>query len=179
MSNSSDEDEHSLELHMPYIMAAMKGKPFTLVPILVGATSKSAEAEYGSLLAPYLADPGNFFVISSDFCHWGSRFNYTFYQNEHGAIHTSIEWLDKKGMDIIETGDPRDFSAYLEHYGNTICGRHPIAVLLHALEQSNIPHRIHFTKYDQSNRCTSQRDSSVSYASAIVVLERGGVDGST
>lgn len=33
----------------------------------------------GALLAPYLDDPSNLFVISSDFCHWGSRFSYTFY----------------------------------------------------------------------------------------------------
>jgi AmmeMemoRadiSam system protein B len=29
--------EHSLELHMPFLMAAMQGTPFTLVPIVVGA----------------------------------------------------------------------------------------------------------------------------------------------
>ena len=37
------------------------------------------EAEYGQLLGKYLDDPGNLFVVSSDFCHWGSRFGYTFY----------------------------------------------------------------------------------------------------
>lgn len=26
-----------------------------------------------SILAPYLQDAANFFVISSDFCHWGER----------------------------------------------------------------------------------------------------------
>lgn len=29
--------EHSMELHMPYIMHVMRGQPFTLVPIMVGA----------------------------------------------------------------------------------------------------------------------------------------------
>ena len=38
-----------------------------------------SEARYGELLARYLDDPGNLFVISSDFCHWGSRFTYQFY----------------------------------------------------------------------------------------------------
>jgi hypothetical protein len=33
-------------------------------------------------------------------------------------------------MDIIETGDPASFTAYLQQYENTICGRHPIGVLL-------------------------------------------------
>lgn len=40
----------------------------------------TSETRYGSLLAPFLADPCNLFIISSDFCHWGSRFSYTFTQ---------------------------------------------------------------------------------------------------
>lgn len=47
MSLDVDEDEHSLELHTPYIMAAMAGHPFTLVPIMVGALSRGDEATYG------------------------------------------------------------------------------------------------------------------------------------
>lgn len=37
-----------------------------------------SEAKYGEILAPYLDDPSNLFVISSDFCHWGRRFSYTY-----------------------------------------------------------------------------------------------------
>lgn len=35
-----------------------------------------------------------------------------------------------QGMDIIETLNPAMFTEYLKKYGNTICGRHPIGVLL-------------------------------------------------
>ncbi|KAF6104758.1 mediator of cell motility 1 [Phyllostomus discolor] len=34
------------------------------------------------------------------------------------------------GMSIIEQLDPVSFSNYLKKYHNTICGRHPIGVLL-------------------------------------------------
>lgn len=44
----------------------------------------------------------NLFVISSDFCHWGKRFRFTYYDKCHGEIHQSIEALDKQGMSIIE-----------------------------------------------------------------------------
>jgi len=33
-------------------------------------------------------------------------------------------------MSIIETLDTAGFTEYLKKYGNTICGRHPIGVLL-------------------------------------------------
>lgn len=62
-----------------------------------------SEARYGEVLGPYLDDPSNLFVISSDFCHWGSRFTYTWYEPSHGAIWESITWLDKQGMEAIET----------------------------------------------------------------------------
>jgi AmmeMemoRadiSam system protein B len=84
MSVSQDEDEHSLEMHLPYIYAIFSNdtppnptfdqRKYAaippLVPIMVGATNAPKEKEYGRLLAPYVANPENLFIISSDFCHW-------------------------------------------------------------------------------------------------------------
>ena len=44
---------------------------FTIIPILVGSLSNQKEKQYGEFFSKYLNDPDNFFVISSDFCHWG------------------------------------------------------------------------------------------------------------
>lgn len=73
MSMQTDEDEHSIEMHLPYTAKAMESHKdeFSIVPVLVGALSESKEQEYGRLLSKYLADPSNLFIISSDFCHWG------------------------------------------------------------------------------------------------------------
>lgn len=74
MSLQTDEDEHSLEMHLPYIAKIMapRNGDYTLVPVLVGTISRTKEKEYGELFRPYLEDPSNLFVISSDFCHWGT-----------------------------------------------------------------------------------------------------------
>ncbi len=42
MDAAADEAEHSLELHLPYIVHVMRGHPFSLVPIVVGAVSGEA-----------------------------------------------------------------------------------------------------------------------------------------
>ncbi|BBG95547.1 hypothetical protein Prudu_004122 [Prunus dulcis] len=126
-----DEAEHSMEMHLPYLAKVFEGHQVKVVPILVGALKAESEAMYGQLLGKYVDDPQNFFSVSSDFCHWGSRFNYTHYDKKHGAIHKSIEALDRIGMDIIETGNPDAFKEYLLEFDNTICGRHPISVFLH------------------------------------------------
>ena len=46
-------------------------------------TLPCSEQQYAQVLAPYLQDPGNLFVISSDFCHWGARFGFTFHDEAH------------------------------------------------------------------------------------------------
>lgn len=166
-----DEAEHSMEMHLPYLAKVFEGHQVKVVPILVGAVSAENEAMYGQLLAKYVDDPNNFFSISSDFCHWGSRFNYMHHDKKHGPIYKSIEALDKMGMDIIETGDPDSFKQYLLEYENTICGRHPISVFLHMLRNSSTKIKIKFLRYEQSSQCKSTRDSSVSYASAAAKID--------
>ena len=44
MSRDVDEAEHSMELHMPYIVHLMRDQPFTLVPIMVCALSFNRQA---------------------------------------------------------------------------------------------------------------------------------------
>lgn len=36
-------------------------------------------------------------------------------------------------MDLVESLNPAAFTEYLKSYGNTICGRHPIGVLLQVI----------------------------------------------
>ncbi len=104
---------------------------------MVGNLSPKAEIEYGQKLAPYLADDENLFVISSDFCHWGSNFDYYYYKtgsnNEKIDVWQSVENLDKRGMNLIESHDFKGFTNYLGETDNTICGRHPIGVFMNAL----------------------------------------------
>ncbi|CAI0415211.1 unnamed protein product [Linum tenue] len=166
-----DEAEHSMEMHLPYLAKVFKGHQVKVVPILVGALNAESEAKYGKLLEKYIDDPKNFFSVSSDFCHWGTRFNYTHYDNKHGAIYKSIEALDKMGMDIIETGDPDSFKKYLLEFENTICGRHPIGVFLHMTKNCSTKIKIQFLRYEQSSQCKTMRESSVSYASAAAKVD--------
>ncbi|KAL5412529.1 hypothetical protein PMIN04_009830 [Paraphaeosphaeria minitans] len=197
MSRQQDEDEHSLEMHLPYIykMLSLHNSAFKsnsssvpLVPILVGATNSATERDLGSKLAPYLADPTNLFIISSDFCHWGSRFRYTYYQLPDGSareirsssevkkyypIHESIKAVDFESIDAVESGEHRQFLEQLEETGNTVCGRHPIGVFMAAVEQaSGLPGdgKFKFLRYERSSEVVSVKDSSVSYASAFAVL---------
>mmetsp|Transcript_3541 Transcript_3541/g.3310 ORF Transcript_3541/g.3310 Transcript_3541/m.3310 type:complete len:160 (-) Transcript_3541:24-503(-) len=154
-------------MHMPYIRKVFENKDIRLVPIMVGNLKNKAEEDYGKLLAPYLRDPGTLFVVSSDFCHWGSRFGFTPYDRSKGEIYQSIEAMDREGMRLIEEQNPEGFQQYLKDTDNTICGRHPITVSLFAMRHSGLNFQTRFVRYAQSENVTNPRGSSVSYAAGI------------
>ncbi|KAL9124294.1 MAG: hypothetical protein Q9217_006362 [Psora testacea] len=191
MSVSTDSAEHSLEMHLPYIFYLLS-KRFNpanfppLVPILVGSTNPHTERTYGSLLAPYLADPSNIFIVSSDFCHWGSRFSYTYYLPSLASlpkdgrslgkreapsdppIYESIARIDKMAMSAIESGSYGAFLSNLRDTGNTVCGRHPIGVVMAAIEilkqegkLTDEKGRFRFVRYERSSEVHEARDSSI------------------
>ncbi|SMR50571.1 unnamed protein product [Zymoseptoria tritici ST99CH_3D1] len=198
MSHSVDEQEHSLEMHLPYIYK-MLSRTFgedsahfpPLVPLMIGNTSPSTEKALGRLLAPYLADPSNAFVISSDFAHWGLRFRYTYYRPSTGtavdltsssrspkepAIHDSIKTVDFESMGACESGSHDEWLGQLEDTGNTVCGRHPIGVMMAAVEEvrkgaaSQGTGAFKFVRYERSSEVKRVSDSSVSYASAFACV---------
>ncbi len=194
-----DENEHSLELHLPYLHRTghrVCGRPLPLVPILVGHTTPAVERAFGGLLAPYLADPANVFVISSDFAHWGLRFQYTYYIPDladvdrgitlraadrhtptHPTLAASIAAVDRTTLDAIEAGHHAEYLRHLRATGNTVCGRHPIGVVLAAREALARDRQIdgdestfRFIQYARSSECRTVLDSSVSYASGFATL---------
>lgn len=168
MSSDIDESEHSIEMHLPFI--AHLSSSCRIVPIMVGAVPIQDRARYGSVLSPYLDDPETLFVISSDFMHFGHRFGYTRYDPAHGSVHASIAAIDRLAMDAIESLCVNAFDRYLMEYRNTICGRVPISILLHAIQASMTRFRLEFIHYAQSSQCQSVTDSSVSYAAGILEL---------
>jgi predicted class III extradiol MEMO1 family dioxygenase len=47
---------------------------------MVGNTDYKTEEKYAKVLAKYFDQDNTVFVISSDFCHWGKRFQFTYYK---------------------------------------------------------------------------------------------------
>lgn len=71
------------------------------------------------------------------------------------------------------SGAHHDFAEYLKRTKNTICGRHPIGMLLGALaklEKGEHSPQLKWVRYEQSSACQDVNDSSVSYASAYITF---------
>lgn len=66
-------------MHLPFIVKSL-GRTIKIVPILCGPVNEEMAEGYGKVFVPYFDDPRTLFIISSDFCHWGKRFKYTYHR---------------------------------------------------------------------------------------------------
>ena len=186
-SVQNDEDEHSVEMQLPFLAHCFKhrsDKP-TIVPMVVGNVKHADTRRYAELLRPYYDDPGNFFVVSSDFCHWGVRFGFEYLPkcqecgvdgrrkySQRAQVNRLIESLDKDSMDLLEQKNFEGWERYLEQTQNTICGRHPISILM-AMVHRDANVNIKFVHYSQSGDLPNRPgrcDTCVAYAAGVVSL---------
>ncbi|EPY34399.1 protein MEMO1 [Strigomonas culicis] len=180
-AKATDEREHSIEMQIPFVSHVLyfppagqspKAAAVKIVPMVVGWSDAAMEERISVALQPYLEDEASVFIYSSDFCHWGSRFAYTYHYEPKTfpVIGDAIIAMDRKAIDLLENLDKKAWYAYFKATENTICGRHPISVGLQywSREDNRSDTQVTFLHYSQSNRCESVRDSSVSYASAII-----------
>ncbi|KAF8819203.1 Memo family protein [Cardiosporidium cionae] len=171
----ADEDEHSLEMQLPFLHHIMNGHPYKLVPIVVGDLSLTLMEEYGKLLLPFFEDERTLFVISSDFCHWGTRYRYNYIHPRcrNVPIFKSIETLDLEAIRLIEAHDLKGFLHYLQRHKNTICGRNPICILLQILGFDSINgYTTELLHYSQSQEIIHPTESSVSYAALCTTYSK-------
>lgn len=141
------------------------------------------------------------YLDHTDLKHRGTRFQYTYYYPKPPPsstpairlsrtgpapsslsthpIYKSISALDHEAMELLTLPPSKacqahhEFADYLARTKNTICGRHPIGVLLGALsvlEKDGRSAKLKWVRYEQSSECTNVKDSSVSYASAYVTF---------
>ena len=135
------------------------------------ALTTKRKNKFGKILADYIKEDENLFVISSDFCHWGVNFDYMPHDKKISKdISEYIKHLDHQGIGHIENQDPDGFVGYLSDTENTIWGRHPITVFLEALKNSGLSTVTKFVKYAQSSKVQHKYDSSVSYAASYTIV---------
>ena len=72
--------------------------------MMVGHIPPNNFSNYAKSLINNFTNERTLFVISSDFCHWGKRFQYTHKYDEFddSEIYKSIFQLDNEGIEHIE-----------------------------------------------------------------------------
>jgi len=162
--------EHSIEIQLPLLQRAWH-PGWTLVPILVGQMSEQDYRDAAELLRPLL-DPDTVVLVSSDFTHYGTRFNYQPFAPT-GSVAERLRALDMGAYEYITKRDPQGFDRYHDQTGITICGFGPIMVLLHLLPPNTTATLL---DYATSGALTGSYENSVSYLAAAFGAPRPKVE---
>jgi len=154
------EGEHSVQIELPLLQRYFggKGADFKFVPIVAGRCSAETVARVGRILRSLL-DEDTLVIASSDFVHYGSRFNYVPFKKN---VPEEIKKIDMGSYEYIAKLDAKGFLDYKERTGATICGYVPVAILLSVIEKDSEARLI---KYATSGELTGDYSNSVSYLS--------------
>jgi AmmeMemoRadiSam system protein B len=161
------EPEHALESELPFLQRVL-GSATSITPILLGGRATFDDAQRVAAAIERLVAASTLVVVSSDFTHFGARFEYTPFSDD---VPARLRALDLGAVEAIASGDAAAFARYVDETGATICGRRAIEVLL-LLSSAAAGARL--LEYDTSGRITGTWDHSVSYA-AIAVDAAGAV----
>jgi MEMO1 family protein len=158
--------EHSLEIQLPWIQRVL---PDTrVIPLLLGSFRPRDDETFGEMLSR-LVGPRTALVVSSDFTHYGWRFDYQpFPASGPEEVRSALRQLDMGAIEPILRGDAAAFLDYIARTGDTVCGRVPIAALLH-FAGARVRGRL--LEYRTSLDVTGDYEHSVSYA-AIAFPQR-------
>ena len=157
--------EHAVEIQLPLLQGL--APECALVPLLVGSLEPGDAAALAAALRSLL-EPGTLLVASSDLTHYGRRFDYLpVPPTDASAVAAAVRRLDEGALERIVARDADGFAAYVERTGATICGRHPIEVLLRALPAGARGERLAYTT---SLEVSGDYEHTVSYAAVAFAL---------
>jgi AmmeMemoRadiSam system protein B/AmmeMemoRadiSam system protein A len=163
------EREHAVEIELPFLQATL-GR-FCLVPVLVGDTDDALEASFARRLAK-LDDGRTLFVFSSDFSHYGPRFDYQPFGPVSAAARDKVRAMNDRAAAFLASVDAKGFRGHLRETGNTICGRNGLATMLELLPLIAPKARaVPLAHYASADLPGIQDDSSVSYVTMAFLRE--------
>jgi AmmeMemoRadiSam system protein B/AmmeMemoRadiSam system protein A len=150
-------NEHSAENQLPMLQRALGD--FEMVEVLVGTMTDDERIELARVVRDLL-DENTLLVVSTDFTHYGPNFNYAPFRDR---IPERLRILNDGAVREILEVDVPGWEAFLNNTQATICGRHPVALLLETLMPfDDIEGRR--LAYATSGELTGDYTNSVTYA---------------
>ena len=114
--------EHSIEIQLPFLQFCLDN--FEILPLIVGNLKEKEFKTVAQSIAKLLNDDKKtLIVISSDFIHYGTRFNYT------PPFNDAIKF-NKMAIQSILDKSYKTFNEIIKKTKATICGKAPIKILL-------------------------------------------------
>lgn len=160
--------EHSLELQLSFIRQSLG--EVKLVPLVIGALPDVTDVRMvGQIVRRYLGE-GDLVVVSSDFTHYGPRYDYVPFDCDVAA--EKVKELDFEAFNCLKHTDLDAFIEFHNRTRCTICGFYPSAVLLSMLPSESQGNLLEY----RTSRDTAYEDTknSVSYMAVSFTGSDGG-----
>ncbi len=147
-----NDDEHSLEIELPFLQQALAGE-FKLLPVMVREQTKRVTHALGKALAQTLAERDSLLVASTDLSH--------FYSQE------IAKQLDGKMLSLLEAFDPEGFLQAEEDGVGFACGRGAVAAVLWAAKALGAD-KVKIANYATSGDISGDYSRVVGYGAAVI-----------
>jgi len=162
MNEDAHAPEHALEVELPFIQHLMPECP--IIPLVCGDLTLDETRKAAAALDAALP-PETLFVVSSDFTHYGERFDYVPFAEAEAP--EDLPKLDHGAIDEIIRQDTNGFMRYCERTGATICGQRPIAIMLALHELRQAGGDFELLHYTNTGEMLEDYSSTVSYAAIV------------
>ena len=147
-----NDQEHSLEIELPFLQQAIEGD-FNLVPIMLREQTREFSKGLGNILAEILEGKSFLMVASSDLSHFHPE--------------TVANKLDQRVLQAVDDFSPERLFDLKESGAGEACGLAPIAALLWASRALGAD-KVTRLSYNTSAAGTGDRSSVVGYGAAVI-----------
>ncbi len=154
--------EHAIEVQLPLIQYFFPGA--VILPVVVGSLTAASAGTIGAALAAAVS-PDDFFIISSDFTHYGVRFGYAPFGIP--APPERLKALDRGAAEQAARRDMPGLAAYLRKTGATVCGANPLMIYLSMLEAAGSGCRGEVVAQSDSGELTGDYSHVVGYVGIV------------
>jgi AmmeMemoRadiSam system protein B len=150
-----EDEEHSIEIQLPFLQRALKGE-FSLLPVMMRSQSTETVTQLAKALSPVIKKYRSLVIASSDLSH--------FYPLEKAAA------LDSEMLKMVEKCCPEGVLAVESNGSGSACGAGPIAVTLKLAREAGAT-RVKVVHHSTSAEVTGDLSSVVGYGAAVIYTD--------
>jgi AmmeMemoRadiSam system protein B len=170
-SEQAHEEEHSLEVQLPFLQFLNKQKPVRIVPLVISTSSYSACERVGEAIAKGISQSGRSVAMlaSTDFTHYG-KYYYQYAPVGSGPIDKVVRWIYETDGDLIGKIEQLDGKALMKtvaQEGRTMCGSSAVATMLAAARRLGATQG-RLLKYATSYDVRGSTDAIVGYGALAI-----------
>ena len=127
LNANNEEDEHSLEVQLPFLQYSLEKKVFEIIPLILGDISYEKARKIAQIIFELVKDKKVLVIASGDFTHFGNNYGFLPFPADENA-NEKVKKIDNEAIEQIVAMNTEKFLEKAEK--TTICGTGAFAVAI-------------------------------------------------